>query len=556
MSSHRIAALGESDRQGIATAVSIAGAVVGVGSTLASSAFLGLSVQHLVALVGVLGVATVTLVFIRRGAVTPASWFLCVSFSLLLLGLSWIESGVQAASAPAYLLVIGLSALLLGPKEGLGFALVGASAYALLELAAHHHWLPEPAVEPGHGLVFGLIADAVLLGLLMYFAVDRMGRAVANERALAMSLVEAEARLQESAKMEAIGRLAGGVAHEFNNLMTAVYGYADMIARGGESEETRRDAEEIRCSAKRARDLTQYLLTLSQRRVATVELVDPASLVRDQTDIMRKLIGDRVGLTIALDPDTGVVSLDPAELAQCLTNLVVNAAEAMPDGGEIEVGVHATRLRNDGHLPDGDYVEVSVRDRGPGISPEVMRHLFEPFYTTKDQRTGMGLAMAYGAVKQRDGDIRVDTEPSGTKFRILLPRAKAELPEGDRAERPETLAARPAKRILVVDDDPTVLRVVERILRNDGHEVVTVSTAENAEMRALQEHFDVVLSDVVMVGTSGPELCRRLTERGSTAAFILMSGYVRDELGPQGLPDGATFLEKPFSPRSLREAIS
>lgn len=544
-------ALDESDRRRIATVVSSAGAVVGILSTATTAAFLGLSLQHMIALAVVLSVSGITLFLIHRGAVTFASWFLCILISLLLLGLSWIESGVHAASAPAYFIVIGISALLLGPKECLGFAIAGAISFAGLEVASQRGWLPEPLVEPGHGLVFGLMADAVLLGILLHFAVDRMARAISREREMARSLVEVEARLQESAKMEAIGRLAGGVAHDFNNLMTAVYGYADMVGRDASSSQSRRDAEEIKKAVRRAKELTQYLLTLSRRRVAAVELVDPAALVRDQTDIMSRIIGEQVKLTTKLEDDVGVVSLEPAELARSVMNLVVNASEAMPEGGQIELGVRVTETRDDDLLTDGEYVEVTVSDTGPGIPAETLRHIFEPFYTTKETGTGMGLAIAYGAIKQRGGDIRVDTGPSGTTFRILLPRATS-VPAQTQTDPPTAPSPSPSKRILVVDDDPAILRVVQRILSADGHDVESQCTAEEAESRALEERFDLIISDVVMPDRSGPELLRRLAERGSTTPFVLMSGYVRDELGPQAIPKGVLFLEKPFSPRTLR----
>jgi two-component system cell cycle sensor histidine kinase/response regulator CckA len=373
-----------------------------------------------------------------------------------------------------------------------------------------------------------------------------------------------EEKLRQSQKMEAVGRLAGGVAHDFNNLLTGIIGYADLLRAGLPPEsELQADAEEVRKAADRAAALTRQLLAFSRRQVLQPQILSLNEAVREMERMLRRLIGEDVELVTDTAPDLGAVEADPGQIEQVIANLVVNARDAMPDGGRLvlrtaNVGVNG-QPRTEPQMRPGAYVLLSVSDTGTGMDTETQSRMFEPFFTTKDvgKGTGLGLATVYGIVKQSGGYIWVTSSPgAGTTFDIFLPRA----------ERPsETeIAARPAllrpgragtETVLVVEDERLVRDLIARDLGKRGYAVLTAENGNEAlaivSRRA--EPIDLLLTDVVMPELGGPELAARLTAEQPCLKVVYMTGYaeraVVGELAPWPL------LQKPFNAGALAGAI-
>jgi PAS domain S-box-containing protein len=381
-----------------------------------------------------------------------------------------------------------------------------------------------------------------------------VSRDVTERRALEQELLRAQ-------KMESIGRLAGGIAHDFNNVLTALMGHAEQ-ARSDPSNTAlvRAELDEILSSAERAARLTRQLLAFARRQVIAPEVIDLGRLVLNLREMLRRLLGDAITLAIRIDPALGAVRADPGQIEQVLVNLVVNARDAMPEGGR--VSIEATHRTLDaasqvGALPAGAYVVLSVADTGAGIDPETAAHLFEPFYTTKDggKGTGLGLATCYGIVTQAGGDICVTSDPArGTRFDVLLPRVfEAPSGEGGAARRE---APRGAETILVVEDEPRVRRVTVRSLRSLGYRVLEAADGEDA-LAVLAREGDValVVSDVVMPRLGGPALAERIAQRWPQVGVLLVSGYSEDARlrAPAAAP--VRFLEKPFGREELARAV-
>ncbi|MEO7793526.1 MAG: ATP-binding protein, partial [Thermoanaerobaculia bacterium] len=376
---------------------------------------------------------------------------------------------------------------------------------------------------------------------------------VTERRLLSEQLVQAQ-------KVEAIGQLAGGIAHDFNNLLTAITGYAELLLhRLGDNHRYAKELTEILRAAERATRVTGKLLTFSRRQQLDPRTLDINALVIELDHLLRRLIGERVQLELALAPGAILVRAEPTQLEQVVMNLVVNARDAMPEGGLVSIATAPRRAEASGRgalagLRAGDYVELSVTDNGSGMDGETKRRLFEPFFTTKPvgQGTGLGLAMAYGIVQQSGGTIQVESEPGkGSTFRIYLP-LTAE--QGElRAGRPGALSM-PAgrERILLVEDDPAVRDFGLSLLSDLGYQVTTAS--DGIEARAVldregHDSFQLLLTDVVMPRLGGAELARELRERTPELAVLFVSGYARNDaqvaalLGPRCL-----YLQKPFAP--------
>ncbi|HXE76430.1 MAG TPA: PAS domain S-box protein [Candidatus Xenobia bacterium] len=372
-----------------------------------------------------------------------------------------------------------------------------------------------------------------------------------------------EEQLRQSQKIEAVGRLAGGIAHDFNNVLTAIMGYADLLADQLSADDPRQhDALEIRRAAERAAALTRQLLAFSRRQVLQPVVLDINNVVGSVDALLRRLIGDEVELAVACDPAVGRVLADPGQVEQVLMNLVVNARDAMPDGGRILVSTGVAVVGEDGFAqavgPDppgpGRYVTLSVSDTGQGIPPEILPHIFEPFFTTKPsgKGTGLGLATVYGIVKQSGGHIVVDTEPGrGTTFTIFLPETQSAAPA---AERPATA---PAARVLLVEDETAIRILAAGILRRQGYEVLDAATAEEA-LAALDrgEAVDLLLTDVVMPGMNGLELAEAALARRPEIKVVYMSGFSQSLLQAHGGGQRrAPFLPKPFTPAALVQTV-
>ncbi|GEM_PF-1886550 len=362
-----------------------------------------------------------------------------------------------------------------------------------------------------------------------------------------------EAQLTHSQRMEALGRLAGGVAHDFNNLLTAVSGYAEMLGRRVRDDpKGERAAREILKAVDRAAELTRQLLTFSRRQKVEPRVLRLNEALQDLTGMLERLLGEDVRLHLELGVGVGKVRADPGQLEQVVLNLVVNARDAMPQGGDLWV-------RTLKGVDEGKAVAmIEVEDTGTGIDPAVMDHIFEPFFTTKGEEkgTGLGLATVYGIVSQAGGRIDVDSRPGeGSLFRVLWPSADACAAESP-AEPSETVTAGGGRAVALVEDDPAVRDLAAECLRDLGYRVLAFASGEEAEKGLAGEtRLDLLVTDVVMPGMRGPELLSRLRDRWPGVPAVLVSGHAGDQVDDLEM-EGTMFLHKPFRLADLEAAVS
>ena len=369
-----------------------------------------------------------------------------------------------------------------------------------------------------------------------------------------------EEQLFQSQKMEAIGRLAGGIAHDFNNLLTAIIGYTDIIARDtGVKEKHRSYVEEIKKSAERAATLTQQLLAFSRKQIMQPKVMNLNTMLKNTKNMLQRMIGEDIAFKLTLGDPIGMIKVDPGKIEQVVINLAVNARDAMPNGGSLEIATMNTSMDSSfcalhkGSHP-GEYVLLSVHDTGKGIDEETMKHIFEPFFTTKEigKGTGLGLATVYGIVRQSGGYIDIQSrEGSGTTVAIYLPRID-ESPKD--AEKKEMTAVKGKNEtILFVEDDDMVRNMVNAVLKQYGYNVIE---AENGSVAIAlcerEQKIDLMITDVVMPGTSGPELVRQISTLQPDMKVLYVSGYTDEAIVHHGVLDENTpFLQKPFTPQKL-----
>ncbi|MDX1567300.1 MAG: PAS domain-containing protein, partial [Longimicrobiales bacterium] len=379
---------------------------------------------------------------------------------------------------------------------------------------------------------------------------------------------ELERQLGLAQKMEAVGRLAGGIAHDFNNLLTVISAQSDLLLLDlDESSPLREEVELIRSAAERAARLTGQLLAFSREQVLRPRVLDLNEVVTDVDPLLRRLLGEDIRVVTRLSDDLPPVRVDPGQLEQVLMNLAVNAREAMPGGGVLEISTRLEVLTEEeaaerpGLWP-GPCVQLRVSDTGMGMDAETRSRVFEPFFTTKREEggTGLGLAVSYGIVKQSGGAIHVDSQPGkGTTFKIRFPPARADA-ERDSPDDSEEVGANPGVggSVLAIEDDPSVRRIVRRILERAG---IDVTLAEDAEtgleiLKERGESFEVVLTDLVLPGMSGRGLLEEVRSRDLDVKVVVMSGYDHDSPGRRGdLPSDVGFIQKPFSPEELVEVL-
>jgi two-component system, cell cycle sensor histidine kinase and response regulator CckA len=371
-----------------------------------------------------------------------------------------------------------------------------------------------------------------------------------------------EAQLRQAQKMDAIGQLAGGVAHDFNNLLTAILGYAKFVADGLAPDDRRRsDVEEITKAADRAASLTRQLLAFSRSQVLRSTLVDMNQLVAGVSEMLRRLIGEQITLDVVAAPDLALVLADPGQLEQVVINLAVNARDAMEKGGRLTLETANVELHSRSGVPDqivapGWYVMLKVVDTGFGMDQHTKRHLFEPFFTTKPpgKGTGLGLATIYGIVKQSAGYIWADSEEGrGATFRVYLPRANRIPVESLPPVEPEP-PSRGEELVLLVEDEAGVRRLARRFLENAGYRVLDAASGDEAEgiFAAHRDDIDLLVTDVVMPGMTGPELFGRLSAQAPGLKVVYMSGYANEVLARQlNLNGGQPHVQKPFTAAQL-----
>jgi len=371
-----------------------------------------------------------------------------------------------------------------------------------------------------------------------------------------------ETQLQQSRKMEAVGRLAGGIAHDFNNLLTIITGYTDLaLSRSAVPLELRADIERIENASGRAAALVRQLLAFSRKQVLQPKTLDLNSIVVNLDKLLRRLMDDNIQMTTAVQEDVGKVKADPAQIEQVIMNLVVNARDAMPQGGRILIETANVDLDSayaDEHatVKPGRYVMLAVSDSGVGMDRETVAHIFEPFYTTKESGhgTGLGLSTVYGIVKQSGGYIWVYSESGkGSIFKIYLPRVEESVEE-TAAPPPQLQAQRGTETILLVEDEEAVRDLIQTVLSEQGYNVITSRDPQHALHIAstCAHEIHLLLTDVVMPGMSGRELATRISARRRGIRVLFMSGYTDNVITSGGmLEKGLAFLQKPFSPALL-----
>jgi PAS domain S-box-containing protein len=399
----------------------------------------------------------------------------------------------------------------------------------------------------------------------MRLAANLAANAIENEQLLEQEK-ERVVQFQQSQKMEAVGRLAGGVAHDFNNLLTAITGYSDLSLRRLEpGDHLHVNITEIKRAAERAAALTHQLLAFSRKQVLLPRVLDLNGIVSEMDKMLRRMIGEDLELLFDLTPALGRVKADPGQIQQILMNLVVNARDAMPDGGKLTIqtaNVYLDEEYTHQHVAvvPGAYVMLAVSDNGSGMDESTRARIFEPFFTTKEQGkgTGLGLSTVYGIVKQSQGNIWVYSEVGlGTTFKIYLPQVEGQAEKIQLSENAKSLAPG-TETILLVEDDDMVRGIARVILTSAGYTVLEAADGENALglCREHQETIHLLLTDVVMPRISGRALADQVRELRPDIGILFMSGYTHEAIIHHGvLHEGINFMEKPFTPETLTQKI-
>jgi CheY-like chemotaxis protein len=367
--------------------------------------------------------------------------------------------------------------------------------------------------------------------------------------------------------MEAIGRLAGGVAHDFNNILTVILGCCDTLQQNHHRDdgESVTLLNEIQQAVERGAEMTRQLLLFSRKQEMRSEALNLNKLISSVVKMLRRLIGDNIEIYTDLEPLLWNVKADPGQIEQVIMNLVINARDAMPKGGKLWIETQnlvlgeQTTGRHEG-IPAGAWTTLAVRDEGCGMSEDVLAHVFEPFFTTKEmgKGTGLGLATVFGVVTQSGGHIRVASKPGvGTRFRIYLPQ-DSETAIADK-EAPQTKQPRfSAATILLVEDDSSVRKIAATTLRKAGYTVLEATHGGEAlSLLARHTHaINLVVTDVIMPNTTGPKLAAELQLRRPDLKVLYMSGYTDNHLTPHDEQDiWGALLQKPFTPDELLSAV-
>ncbi len=393
----------------------------------------------------------------------------------------------------------------------------------------------------------------------------RLQHEIEERRNIELQAGALEAQLHHAQKMEAVGRLAGGVAHDFNNLLTGIVGFAELLFASLPDEDERRgDVSEILQASNRAGELIQQLLAFSRKQPVHRRMVDLDQLVASLHKMLSLIIGANVELSVRPGPGLHLIDIDAGQLQQVLVNLVVNARDAMPNGGSVEISTQDATLsenfcRLHSEVVPGRYIQVTVRDTGHGMSADVLAKAFEPFYTTKEagKGTGLGLSTVYGLVRQNQGCIEVHSEVGqGTTFNIFFPRAVGTAFSA--FPPPVVLARGGTETVLVVDDEPALRRLATRVLGRQGYKVCTAPDATQAlvELQHVGGRIDLLLTDMIMPGPSGMELAQDVKRLCPTARIMFMTGYSEQTLQPEATgQDELHLLHKPFSAETLLQKV-
>ena len=449
---------------------------------------------------------------------------------------------------------------------------------AALDLArALHPDVPFLFVSGMQGEEFAV--DMMQRGATDYISKQRLGRLVPSVRRTLRELDErlerkraedalrmSEKQLRQAQKMEAVGRLAGGLAHDFNNLLTVIMGHSQVLLDElSVGSPIRAKIEEMQKAGERAANLIRQLMAFSRKQPMEPNVLPLNSVIGNVEGMLRRLIGEDIQLVIRPDPHNGHVKADPGQLEQVLMNLVVNARDAMPNGGLLAIETSQVELaRTPMHhlhpLPLGHYVKLTVTDTGCGMNTDVLGHLFEPFFTTKEAHkgTGLGLSTVFGIVTTYGGGIDVWSQVGhGTTFDLYFPRATPQA-TATSTDSPQAQPRQGSETILLVEDDNGVRDLVRRELLKTGYQVIEAKNGVEACLTATQQsyHVDLLLTDVVMPGMNGRELAEHLAVIKPNLRVLFMSGYLDDISVNSGMdPHRTTFLQKPFTPDLLLRTV-
>jgi PAS domain S-box-containing protein len=396
---------------------------------------------------------------------------------------------------------------------------------------------------------------------------DKVVNYVALQRDVTREL-QLEDQLRQSQKMEAIGRLAGGVAHDFNNILTVINGHSELLLQRylDSNDPMRWEVEQIQEAGERAAVLTHQLLAFSRRQSSQPQLLNLNEVITSLQKMVQRLIGENIKLGIKLEPTLGLVKADAGQMEQVLMNLIVNARDAMPQGGKLTIetaNVDLDETYTEQHLEmtPGPYVLLTVTDTGVGFDTETQTHIFEPFFTTKEsgKGTGLGLSTVYGIIHQSNGDIWVYSElEKGTTFKIYLPQITEEADEEVVSSPTPVKSLEGTETILLVEDEANVRLVARKFLQKKGYTVLEAGHPKKA-LQICQQHeeqIDLLITDVIMPDMSGRELAERLSRNFSNLKVLYISGYANEALDQQGLlGSGIAFLEKPFSSDALARKV-
>lgn len=389
---------------------------------------------------------------------------------------------------------------------------------------------------------------------------------VAERAQIEQALRQTEEHLRQAEKMEALGRLAGGVAHDFNNLLTVILGYSHVLSDSLTADQPRSAALEITQAAERAAAMTRHLLSFSRRQVRQLEVLDLNEVISRSQPLLRRLIGEDIALAVTLDSSLASVEADRGQMDQVLINLAVNARDAMPNGGPLEIRTMNVRLdeTHTGHLVGkplrhGAYVSVLVSDGGCGMDAETRARAFDPFFTSKEcgQGTGMGLSIVYGIITQSGGEIILASEiGKGTRVEILLPAVeKAPLTAHEQVD--ESLA-RGTETVLVVEDEDAVRKLMREVLTNLGYAVLDHAEPSIALSwcAGYFNRIDLLVTDLIMPEMNGRELAARIVAAHPETRVLYVSGYAEESFAKRGVElPGSLFLGKPFTPRLLADRV-
>jgi signal transduction histidine kinase/CheY-like chemotaxis protein len=490
----------------------------------------------------------------------------CVTYLIWInLVLALHEGGLRMPGALVYPPLILMTGLVWSGRAALGMALaVSASSAALV-------WLERrgllPAAVDGTSLV-GLwllqTACVVITAIILNYALGIIRRSMIEtlrqESLRAEERLRFDNRLMQAQRLEALGRLAGGVAHDFNNLLTVILGNTDLVQPRPDDEVS---VQEIRTAAQRATDLTRQLLVFGRRQVLTAAVADLNEVLGALAPILRRLLPEDVVLSLALGDGFLPIATDRPQLEQVVMNLIANARDAMPHGGTIAVATSASPPAPVAGEPDllADAVWLTVRDDGAGMSPDVQSHLFEPFFTTKaaTRGTGLGLATVHGVVTQVGGRIHVRSRVGrGTSFFIAFPRGESTAVVSKEPPRTAAPVRAAHATVLLVEDDPAVRNVTSSILTSAGYKVLVARDGQEA--RRICDRFvgtiDLLFTDVVMGGMSGPRVAASLRERRPALKVLFTSGHAEELIAKRGvLLPGVNFLSKPFSREALIDKV-